>query len=81
MGSYFTMEGRDAKTLTTGEVKRGLRINGLHQKALWGKYTKNGKFSRIELINDAKAIGVGVGTAESYADSVISRLKKGGHLK
>jgi len=81
MGPYFTMENRIAEIMTTGEVKRSYRIQGLHQKALRGKYTKKGKFLESELINDAKAIGVGIKTAESYADSVISMLKRAGHLK
>jgi len=52
----------------------------LHQRALAGKYTKDGKFSEVQLIEDAKRIGVRQNTAEDYARSVITRLKKGGHL-
>lgn len=62
-------------------LKKGMRINSLYQKALRRKYTHGGKFSLIELINDAKAIGVSNKTAESYADAVVKRLKKAGHLK
>ena len=75
------MENRIAKIMTTGEVKRNYRIQGLYQKAIRKKYTKNGKFSQIELINDAKAIGVSKKTAESYAESVVSMLKRAGHLR
>ena len=67
--------------MTTGEIKRNGRIQSLYQKAIRKKYTKNGKFSQIQLIADAKCIGVGEKTAESYADTVISMLKKAGHLK
>ena len=81
MGSYFTMEDRDAEIMSTAELKRSYRIQGLHQKALNGKYTHAGKFVLIELINDAKAIGVGNKTAESYADTVVKKLQKAGHLK
>lgn len=67
--------------MTTGEIKRNGRIQSLYQKALKGKYTDNGKFSETNLIADAKCIGVGERTAESYADTVISMLQKAGHLK
>ena len=67
--------------MTTGEVKRNGRIQGLYQKALGGKYTKNGKFYEANLIADAKCIGVGKRTAESYANCVISMLQKAGHLE
>lgn len=81
MESCLTMAIGIAEIMTAGEVKRNMRIQGLHQKALRGKYTHGGLFERMELINDAKAIGVGKKTAESYADSVISMLKRAGHLK
>ena len=67
--------------MTTGEVKRNGRIQGLYQKAIRGKYTKNGSFSETELISDAKCIGVGIKTAENYASTVISMLQRAGHLK
>ena len=62
------------------DEKRNSRITMLHQRALNGKYTADGKFSMTHLINDAKCIGVSEKTAEDYAESVITRLQKGGHL-
>jgi len=66
--------------MTTGAYKRDMRINSLYNKALNGKYTNGGKFSMIQLINDASAIGVHLNTAEDYAAAVVERLKKAGHL-
>jgi hypothetical protein len=63
------------------DEKREGRINMLHQKALNGKFTNNGRFSYTELVAAAKIIGVTKQTAQSYADTVIDRLKKGGHLR
>ena len=62
-------------------LKRDMRIQSLYQKALKGKYTKDGKFRYDKLVEDAKMIGVAISTAHSYADSVVARLTKAGHLK
>ena len=62
------------------DEKRNSRIMMLHQRALKGKYTADGKFSMTQLINDAKVIGVSMKTAEDYAEAVVGRLVKGGHL-
>ena len=67
--------------MTTNGLKRDMRIKSLHQQALKGKYTHGGKFSMTELFNDALAMGVHPRTAQSYANAVVERLKKGGHLK
>jgi len=62
-------------------LKRKIRIDMLYQRALRKKYTHEGKFFLIELIKDAESIGVVTSTACSYADSVIDRLQRAGHLK
>jgi len=62
------------------DEKRNGRLSALYDKALKGKYTKEGKFSWILLYNDAKLIGVSKTTAEDYADRVVERLQKGGYL-
>jgi hypothetical protein len=62
------------------DEKRNSRIMMLYQKAMTGKYTAEGKFSMNQLIDDAKVIGVSQKTAEGYAEAVVGRLVKGGHL-
>jgi len=62
------------------DVARQTRIDGLHKQALFGKFTKNGKFNYMKLIAAAKLIGVTSQTAESYAEAVVIRLKKVGKL-
>ena len=62
------------------ELKRNGRITILYQKADKGEFTKNGKFGYVLLVAEAMKIGISKSTAESYADVVISRLKKTGKI-
>ena len=62
------------------ELKRNGRINALCKKAEAGKFTSKGKFVANLLVAEAMQIGVSKSTAESYADVVISRLKKTGKI-
>lgn len=64
-----------------GEEKRQTRIDMLHKRALAGKYTWSNQFHFDALVNDAKTMSVSKATAESYADAVIIRLRKRGHIK
>ncbi len=61
--------------------KRQGRINTLYQRALNGKYTKDGKFSYSFLVADAMQIGVVKSTAEDYAEKVVDKLQDTGLLK
>jgi len=63
------------------DEKREHRLSTLFQNALNKKYTSKGKFEYGMLVNDAKAIGVSIETAKDYANVVIKRLEKRGHLK
>jgi hypothetical protein len=67
--------------MATNGAKRDIRINLLYTKALGGKYQVAGALSYTALILDAKSIGVHEDTAKSYADTVVARLQKAGHLK
>jgi len=60
--------------------KKDGRIDTLYKRAINGKYTKEGKFLLSELIQDGVRIGVTKATAGRYADEVIKRLQKRGHL-
>lgn len=62
------------------DEKRQTRINTLHQRALAKKYTWSNQFHYDALVNDAKTMGVAETTAKEYADAVLLRLKKGGHM-
>ena len=61
--------------------KKDRRITSLYNRAVKGKYTTGGKFSYTDLVNDAIKIGVSKSTGEGYANEVIKRLQKTGHLK
>jgi len=62
------------------DEKRESRLRDLYQKALQLKFTKDGFFEYSMLLDAAKHIGVSSSTAASYADAVIKRLEKAGHL-
>jgi len=79
LGIWITFIG--ISLMATNGAKRDIRINILYTKALKGKFQIAGAFSYTALILDAKAIGVHDDTAKSYAESVIAKLVKGGHLK
>ena len=67
--------------MLTSAVKRDMRIQGLYKQALAGQFTTDGEFHYDELVKAAKIIGVQSKTAVSYADTVVNRLKRAGHLK
>lgn len=62
------------------DIARQTRINDLHKQALFGKFTKNGKFNYAQLVAAAKLIGVTNQTAQSYAEAVVVRLKEVGKI-
>jgi len=63
------------------DFKRDQRILVLYNRSLRKKFTHGGTFSETELFNDALAMGVTTTTAQSYADAVIIKLKKGKYLR
>jgi len=63
------------------EQKRSTRINSLYNKADNGNFTVKGKLNYLLIVAAAMGIGVSKPTAESYADTVISRLKKTGRIR
>jgi len=67
--------------MLTLALKRDMRIQGLYKQALAGQFTSDGEFHYDELVKAAKIIGVHQRTAVSYADAVVQRLLKAGHLK
>jgi hypothetical protein len=64
-----------------GDEKRQTRIDGLHQKALAGKFNSGGNLDYTKIIEAAVTMSVSKQTAKSYADAVVERLVKGGHVK
>jgi len=63
------------------DEKRNNRINMLHQRALNRKFNDDEMFRYDLVVASAMTMGVSKQTAESYADVVVTRLKKAGHLK